>query len=193
MEHIKVRESEFSLLSGEELSHPNQKIIHLLHLASRELPEKEPDFAEKFSEICNEQAEGHENEFNSWYEDHKASSFEESVSSMMQALIMLKKEIHKIDRKDVENYCRNQLITDSWIGKDAKEGILKIIAHEKKSFYSTGETGSSIDGFIGERPVIIKPYRRENNTSEDEVTHATSVFYKLNRDGIELFYEFNHS
>ena len=191
MEHIQVKESEFSLLSGEEYSHPNQKIIHLLHLASKEMPEKEPDFASRFNEINSEQAEGHENDFYNWYGEKMMDSLEESTNRMMKTLTMLKKEIHKIHREDVERYCRSQLVSDSWIGEDAKEGILKKVAHEKKSLYRTGEMDSSIDGYIGDRPVIIKPYQRHHDDIEDEVTHATTIFYKLNTDGMDLFYEFS--
>lgn len=191
MEHLKIQESEFSLLSGEEYSHPNQQIIHLLHLASRELPEREPDFAEKFSEISNEQAEGHENDFQSWYDDHKKDSFESSVDRMMKMITTLKRNIHKIQRKDVESYCRNQLISDSWIGEEAKEGILKKVAHQKKSMYRTEDKESSIDGYIGDQPIIIKPYLRTSDSSNDEVTKATTIYYKLNKDGLDLFYEFS--
>ena len=190
MEHITVQESEFSLLSGEEHSHPNEKIIHLLHLASKEMPQKEPDFANKFSEIVHEQGDGHENEFYNWYEDQKKDSLKESTDRMMSTLTMLKKEIHKIHREDVESYCRSQLLSDSWIGLDAKEGILKKIAMEKKTIYRTGEKDSSIDGYIGEKPVIIRPYQRHHDDIDDEVTHATTIFYRLNKDGMDLFYEF---
>ena len=110
---------------------------------------------------------------------------------MMKTLTMLKKEIHKIHREDVEQYCRNQLVSDSWIGEEAKEGILKKIALEKNTNYKTGEKDSSIDGYIGERPIIIRPYQRHHDDIEDEVTHATTVFYKLNEDGMDLFYEFS--
>lgn len=191
MELVKVQESEFSLLSGEEYCLPNQMIIHLLHLASRELPDKEPDFAEKFSEICNEQLEGNSNDFDNWYSEQKSDSLSEEVERMSKVLILLKKEIHKINRSDIENYCRNQLVTDSWIGEEAKEGILKKVAQERRSSYKTGEKDSSIDGYIGEQPVMIKPYQRNCDTSEDEVSHAATIFYKINRDGLELFYEFS--
>jgi hypothetical protein len=190
MEHITVQESEFSLLSGEDFSLPNISIVHLLHLASKELPQKEPDFSDRFAEVYEEKSEGRENEFEAWYEESKKDSLTDTTERMMKVLMMLKKEIHKIHQSDVEDYCRSQLISDSWIGEDAKEGILKKIAMEKHTLYKTDYTESSIDGYIGGKPVIIRPYQRHHDDIEDEVTQATTIFYKLNSDGVDLYFEF---
>jgi hypothetical protein len=154
------------------------------------MPTKEPDFAEKFSEIANEQSSNSENDFYTWYEDRKSDSLKNSTDRMMATLTMLKKEIHKIHREDVENYCQSQLLSDSWIGADAKEGILKKIAMEKKTLYRTDNSESSIDGYIGEQAVMIRPYQRHHDDIEDEVSQASTIFYKLNSDGVDLFYEF---
>ena len=191
MEHLKINESEFSLLSGEEFSHPSHKIVKLLELFNHELPEEQPDFAGRFIELSRNQSGESEDNLEDWYEKCKSDSFEKEVERMSDALKRFKEEIERITQSDIESFCRTHLVTSSWIGKHAKDAIIKKIADFHKTSYEIGRNNSLIDGYIGNEPVIIKPYSLKDNSSEDETTNAVNIFYKRNEDGLDLYYQFD--
>ena len=193
MKHTNIRHSEFAILSGEENCNSNELISHLLHLAAHELEPHEPDFANKFSEIHREQKEGNELDWNSWYNNKMQDSLGDEVQRMMNKLGDMKNILNKITRKNVLRYCHDMLITDSFIGEEAKKGIIKKLAMENKALYLISPEESSLDGYIGDCPIVIKPYIRNLDYMIDELTQVHTVYYKLHDDDIELIYELDES
>lgn len=192
MEHMKIPHSEFSILSGEQ--HFGDSIVtHLLHLAADELEPHEPDFANRFNEIYREKEAGSSLDWNSWYHNRMEDSLDSETKRMMDMLEQIKNALNKIDESQVHSYCRDMLVTDSYIGTEAKKGILKKMAMERKALYRCADEESSLDGYIGEHAIIIKPYERNHDDMVDELTHACTIYYKINDDEIELLYDFEEA
>ena len=189
MKHLHMTHSEFSLLAGEGHFHGEQMISHVMDMAAQLLPPHEPDFSRKLSELEHEKLPGHERDWEQWYGEQMADSVASESRRLGAILNHIKMLIDKLSEEDIQNYCRERLITDSFIGSEAKRAVLKKLAMEQKENYRMAEKGSTFDGFVGEMPVIIRHYEPHYDEVLDEMSGAATIFYEVHEDDIELMYE----
>jgi len=115
---------------------------------------------------------------------------EKETNRMLKMLERMKSVLTAISEEQVQRYCRDMLVTDSFIGQEAKKAILKKLAMEHKALYRTASDKAYVDGYIGDHAIIIKPYERQHDDMIDELTHVYTVYYKLHDSDIELLYDF---
>ena len=189
MKHLHIGNSEFSLLSGDGFFHSEDLLSHLMDLGARTLAPHEPNFSAKLRELEFENSPGHERDWDQWYNQQMADSLDSEMRRMTLMIEQMKSALANLKQEDIRHYCRERLITDSFVGTEAKRAILKKLAMEKRDTFSLAEKGSPVDGFVGKQAVIIKHYQRTQDDSQDEMTQATTVFYELHEDDVELIYE----
>ena len=189
MKHLRIGNSEFSLLSGDGTFHSDDLLSHLMDLAGRMLPPHEPNFSEKLTELEFEHQPGHAQDWDQWYHEKMADSVESESMRMTLMIEQMKSALNNLKETDIMAFCRERLITDSFVGTEAKRAILKKLAMEKQDTFKLAEKGSPFDGFVGKLPVIIKHYERTQDDMLDEMTQASTIFYELHEDDVELIYE----
>ena len=189
MKHLHMANSEFSILSSEGHFHSEDLLSHLLDLAARLLPAHKPDFAKVIRELEAEEAPGHERDWAQWYEEQMEDSLNEETQRMKLMIERIITSLGQLSDADIKDYCKERLITDSYIGSEAKRAILKKLAMEHKTSFKIADKDSAYDGYIDKSPVIIKHYESSHDDILDEVTLASTVFYELHEDEIELMYE----
>jgi len=189
MKHLHMANSEFSILSSEGHFHSEDLLSHLLDLAARLLPVHKPNFANVIRELEAEQEPGHERDWTQWYHEQMADSLNEETDRMKLMIERIISSLGQLTDNDIKDYCRERLITDSFIGSEAKRAILKKLAMEHKTSFKVADKDSAYDGYLDKAPIIIKHYESSQDDTLDEVTLASTVFYELHEDEIELMYE----
>lgn len=189
MNHLHLSNSEFSVLSNTGHFHSEDLLCHLLDLGARLLPAHKPNLAEVVKELELEESMGNENNWEEWYHEQMKDSLESETRRMTLMIERMISSLSQLKTEDISNYCRERLITDSFIGSEAKHAILHKIALENKCTLKMANKDSAYDGYINEHPVIIKHYHTSHDNAVEELTQASTIFYELHEDEIELMYE----
>ena len=105
----------------------------------------------------------------------------------------LKAAIEKIDRPMIERWVADLVFVKTFIGLRFQAAILRRIAEERGEAFrlpTPEEESIGIDGFIGERPVSIKPDTYRAMAALPESIGVDFIFYTKLKDGLNLEYDF---
>ena len=189
MNHLHLSNSEFSVLSNTGHFHSQDLLCHLLDIGARLLPEHKPDLSHVMKELENEEKMGNENNWEEWYHEQMKDSLESETRRMTLMIERMISSLSQLSPEDISNYCRERLITDTFIGTEAKHAILQKIALENHCALEMANKDSAYDGYINKHPVIIKHYHTSHDNAVEEITQASTIFYELHEDEIELMYD----
>ena len=189
MNHLHLSNSEFSVLSNTGHFHSQDLLCHLLDIGARMLPSHKPNLAEVVKELENEEKMGNENNWEEWYHEQMKDSLESETRRMTLMIERMISSLSQLSPEDISNYCRERLITDTFIGTEAKHAILQKIALENHCALEMANKDSAYDGYINKHPVIIKHYHTSHDNAVEEITQASTIFYELHEDEIELMYD----
>src|SRR5690606_11917114 len=98
----------------------------------------------------------------------------------------------QIDREMVERWVKDLVIIKTFVGLKFQEAILKKVAQFFETTYrlaEPAEEAAGIDGFIGDKPVSIKPSSYEIKKSLSEIIEAPILFYEKGKDGIKITFD----
>lgn len=99
------------------------------------------------------------------------------------------KPIADIDESLIEQWVRDLVIVQTFLGLRFQEAILKRGAEIKRVGYrlaTTDEEAKGIDGFIGDIPVSVKPTTYKVEASLIEDIQAKIIYYEKKRGWIEV-------
>lgn len=89
-------------------------------------------------------------------------------------------------------WVKDLVIIKTFEGLKFQEAILKSVANFFDTAYRLAEPAEEalgIDGFIGDKPVSIKPTTYEIKKSLAEVIEAPIIFYEKVKDGIKVTFD----
>ena len=131
-------------------------------------------------------------EWEEWYLNQHPEAINVATHKIVEMLELLKSAMNKIDRSLVEQWVKDLVIVKTFVGLRFQEAILKKVAENQKRSYklaSPQEESQGIDGFIGDRPVSIKPATYESKRALSEDIRANIIYYTKRKDGIIVEYE----
>ena len=105
----------------------------------------------------------------------------------------LQAAITLIDRDMVEKWAKDLILTKTFVGLCFQESILKKVATLKGisyQFATPKEESTGIDGYVGEKPVSIKPLTYKTKKMYGEQIEADIVYYDKKKDGINIEFNF---
>lgn len=128
-----------------------------------------------------------------WYQKRMPNAIEDATNKVYDMILKLKDAITVVDKNLVRKWVQDLLLTKTFVGLCFQESILKIVAKLKNEEYRLAtpyEEAKGIDGYIGSRPVSIKPitYRTKNMLHEDIA--ASMIYYEKKKDGIIIEFDF---
>ena len=128
-----------------------------------------------------------------WYLKKHPQSMKNATQKISLMVENLKDAMSKIDEELVEKWVRDLVLTKTFIGLRFQESILKKIAERKGEMYRLAtpqEESKGIDGFIGKKPISIKPLTYHTKDMLPEEIEVPIVFYEKKKDGINIFFDF---
>ena len=135
----------------------------------------------QMSELIEECPKGTYEEWVKWYSEKMPNAVDDAADKVYDMVQNLAEALKVIDKELVRKWAKDLVITKTFAGFRFQQSILKAIAEKKNVKYSRAtpeEESKSIDGYIGNIPVQIKP-----------VTYKTKNTVQGNIDAKIIYYE----
>lgn len=193
MPKFKIKNRELSVdLTGEIPEFPKYT-TQIINLANQNSQGTRPKVVGQMSELIQEFDGRSYLEWKEWYLIRQPNAITDATEKVYTMIEKLKEAILLIDKKMVEKWATDLVLSKTYTGLCFQESILKQIANRKKTSYrlaTPSEESNGIDGFIGDIPVSIKPITYQTKNMLQETINANLIFYDKKKDGINVTYDF---
>lgn len=134
------------------------------------------------------------NEWEKWYLESYPDAIDNATEKVFRMVTSLQDAVLKIDKETVREWVEELIIVKTFAGLKFQEAILKKISLHFEKPYTLAqpdEEGKGIDGFIGGKPISIKPISYKTKMGLNEIISVPIVFY--NRKKSEIVVEFDET
>lgn len=161
----------------------------LMNLANRFSGGTKPKVVGQMSELIKEFDGKTFQEWEKWYLKKHPKAIRAAVNKITKMLANFKEVLEKIDRKSVKDWVRDLVVTKTFVGFMHQEAILKSVAEYFKAGYKMAgpkEEAKGVDGFIGEKPVSIKPHTYLLKPELLEKIEVPIIFYEKTKTSLKI-------
>lgn len=149
------------IIKGAEPSYEFPKYTtQIINQASMNMQATRPKVVGQMSDLIQECPTKSYDGWKEWYLDKYPDSIEKATDKAYEGVLNLKDAVNKIDRDMVKAWVSDLVLTKTAEGLIYQEAILKHIADVENTSYRLAnpeEESKGIDGYIGIKPVQIKP------------------------------------
>jgi hypothetical protein len=192
MKTIKISNNEILSLLDVEASNLPKYATQILNLANQNAQGTRPSVVGQMSDLIQEFTGNKLKEWEEWYLDKHPEALSQAANKVFEMLTNFKDVMTKIDKEMVEKWVKDLVIVKTFVGLKSQKAILKSVAAELKTDYRLAtpeEESQGIDGFIGTKPVSIKPTSYETKQSLSEKIEVPFIFYEKLKDGIKISFD----
>jgi hypothetical protein len=128
-----------------------------------------------------------------WYQRKIPYAVDDVTEKIYEMVQKLKDAIIFIDRDMINKWAKDLILTKTFVGLCFQESILKKVAMLKNTSYRLAtpeEESKGVDGYIGGKPVSIKPSTYKTKKMYGEQIEADIVYYEKKKDGINIEFNF---
>ncbi len=162
----------------------------LMNLANQNAQGTRPLIVGQMSDLIQEFPGKTYAEWRKWYLEKKPDAIELAAAKVFEMIQNFQEVIKQVDKKLVEKWVYDLVITKTFTGLNFQEFILKFISvkTDQKCRLSTAEEESKgIDGYIGETAISIKPITYKSKLALPENISIEMVYYEKKKDGIWIY------
>lgn len=132
-------------------------------------------------------------EWEEWYLQRHPTAIEEATEKVYSMVENFEEVILEIDKDMVRDWVRDLVVLKTYTGLKFQEAIMKRISEklgEEYTLASPAEEAKGIDGFIGSKPVSVKPhtYKAQSLTLSEEIA-VSIIYYEKKKTGLVIEYE----
>ena len=161
----------------------------LMNLANRFIGGTKPKVVGQMSELIKEFDGKTFKEWESWYLKKYPKAIEAAVEKITQMLVNFKDVLEKTDRTSIKEWVRDLVVIKTFVGLKNQEAILKSVAEYFKTDYRSAkptDESKGIDGFIGDKPVSIKPHTYLLKPELLDKIEVPIIFYEKIKTGLKI-------
>ncbi|MDD3771558.1 MAG: MjaI family restriction endonuclease [Weeksellaceae bacterium] len=192
MMKLKIPNSEVQeLLSGKTYSYPKYA-TQIMNLANQNAQGTRAKIVGQMSDLIQEFEGTALSEWEKWYLEGHPYAIANATEKVYAMVTLFKEAILKIDKETVREWIEELVIVKTFSGLKFQEAILKKISlHFKKSYRlaKPDEESKGIDGFIGDKPISIKPMTYKTKMGLNEVISVPIVFYDKKKSEIVIEFD----
>ena len=166
-------------------------VRQLINMANQNAQGTRPRVVGQLTDLIQEFSGKTLDEWEQWYLKSYPDAIKTAKEKILAMLENLKDAMHKIDGNMVNEWAKDLVIVQTFIGLQFQEAILKKGAEIKGVEYRQSEKtdeSQGVDGYIGGIPVSIKPETYKIKKSLAEEIPAKIIYYKKLKNGIEVDY-----
>ncbi len=179
------------LLDGTPAEFPKY-VTQIINLANQNAGGTRPRIVGQQTELIQE-FPGHTlSEWQEWYLERHPNAITEATDRIYAMVQRLHTAIEQIDRVMIEKWVRDLVLVKTFAGLRFQPAILMKVAElkgESYRFATTAEEAIGIDGYIGERPVSVKPHTYRTKALPERI-EVEFIYYQKVKDGISIEYDF---
>ncbi len=189
---IKIPNSEVQeLLSGKSYAFPKYT-TQLMNLANQNAQGTRSKVVGQMSDLIQEFEGNSMSEWKEWYLKEHPDAIENATEKVYAMVESLKEAILKIDKESVREWVEELVVVKTFSGLKFQEAILKKIATNYNTSYRLAkpdEESNGIDGFIGDKPISIKPITYKTKRGLNEVINVPIVYYDKKKSEIVIEFD----
>jgi hypothetical protein len=126
-----------------------------------------------------------------WYHNQQPDTIDQATDKTYAMIEKMRLAMAEIDKAMVRRWVEELVLAKTYAGLKFQESILKEIAGKKGTTWRlarSDEESKGIDGYIGTKPVSIKPTSYKTMKALPEVIEAEIIYYEKVRGGIRFYY-----
>lgn len=189
---LKIPNSEVQeLLSGKTYSYPKYA-TQIMNLANQNAQGTRAKIVGQMSDLIQEFEGTALSEWEKWYLESHPDAIDNATEKVFAMVTLFKDAILKIDKETVREWIEELVVVKTFSGLKFQEAILKKISlHFKKPYRlaKPDEESKGIDGFIGDKPISIKPMTYKTKMGLNEVISVPIVFYDKKKSEIVIEFD----
>jgi len=162
----------------------------LLNLANQNAQGTRPKFVGQTSELIKQIPEKSFETWKQYYMENYSDNIKKATEMIYPRVKNLEKAIGMIDKEMVEHWVKDLILVKTAEGLIFQEAILKYLAEEQGVDWrlsSPQEEIKGIDGFIGDKPVSIKPISYSGKDSLMEKISVEIIFYEKSGKHLKIY------
>ncbi|MBA4852110.1 MjaI family restriction endonuclease [Emticicia sp. BO119] len=191
---LKIPNTEIQeLLSGKKYEFPRYT-TQLMNLANQNAQGTRARIVGQMSDLIQEFQGAALSDWELWYLEKHPEAIDAAAEKVYTMITLFKTAIEQIDQALVRDWIEELVIVKTFSGLKYQEAILKKIALQCNTVYRLAkpeEESRGIDGYIGEKPVSIKPITYKTKMSLNEVIDVPIVFYDKKKSEIVVEFDEN--
>lgn len=189
---LKILNSEVQeLLSGKTYSYPKYA-TQIMNLANQNAQGTRAKIVGQMSDLIQEFEGTALSEWEKWYLESHPDAIDNATEKVYAMVTLFKEAILKIDKDTVREWIEELVVVKTFSGLKFQEAILKKISHHFKKTYRLAipdEESKGIDGFIGDKPISIKPITYKTKMGLNEVIKVPIVYYDKKKSEIVIEFD----
>ena len=192
MMKLKIPNSEVQeLLSGKTYSYPKYA-TQIMNLANQNAQGTRAKIVGQMSDLIQEFDGTALSEWEKWYLESHPDAIDNATEKVYAMVTFFKEAILKIDKETVRKWIEELVVVKTFSGLKFQEAILKKISLYLKKPYRLAkpeEESKGIDGFIGDKPISIKPMTYKTKMGLNEFINVPIVFYDKKKSEIVIEFD----
>lgn len=190
---VKIKNEQIASLSNAQSYSFPKYTTQIINLANSDAQGTRPKVVGQMSELIQEFDGNSLAEWIEWYNEKQPTAIKDATDKIYNMFLEMKDACEVIDREMVENWVKDLVYTKTYVGLKFQEAIISYIAGSLGLPYElagVSQEALGIDGFIGGRPVSIKPmtYQVQSPRLMEKI-QAPIVYYDKKKDGIVIEYD----
>lgn len=129
------------------------------------------------------------NTWRNWYLEHYPDAIENATDKIFSQMQNLKKAITLIDKKMIQNWVEDLVISKTFNGLYVQKAILSKLAEIKSTNYRLAkpeEESVGIDGYVGNIAYSIKPDTYKTMGRLSEIIDVKMIYYTKTKTGLKI-------
>ncbi len=168
-------------------------VTQLINLANQNAQATRPRYVGQMSELIKQCPERTYKGWTKWYIKKYPGAIDRATDKTYAMIEKMRAAMDKIDRQLVKRWIAELILAKTYAGLRFQESILKHVSAELKTDYTRSTPGleaRGIDGYIGTRPVSIKPvtYLSKQPMTSERID-VPIIYYEKIRGGIRVCYD----
>jgi hypothetical protein len=178
-------------IAGNPVSYPKYT-TQLMNLANQNAQSTRPRHVGQLSDLI-QQYKGQS--YTGWVEfylERYPDAIDQAADRTYAMIENMRAAMQEIDRDMVKKWVEELVLTKTFAGLKYHETILREIAAREETTHRLArpeEEATGIDGYIGDRPISIKPASYKAKSFLPEDIEVDIIFYEKTIGGIRVFYE----
>lgn len=185
---IKFGEVE-ALIAGKTPEFPKY-VSQILNLANYDAQGTRTKVVGQMSELVERSGSRTLEDWEKWYKENHPGTIDVATDKVYAMVENFREALGHIDRRMVREWVHDLVIIKTYMGLRFQEAILAKVAQILNVDYqiaSPAEESKGIDGFLGGKPVSIKPvtYKSKSQLLGEKI-EVLMIYYEKKRDGINI-------
>jgi len=161
----------------------------ILNIANRNAQGTRPKIVGQMTDLIQEFPHKTFDEWKKWYLSKMPSAIDDSTEIVSKMVSNMGDAHKKIDEKMIREWIEDLVLVKTYTGLMLQKIILEKISTMTKKKYRLAtpkEESKSIDGFVGNMPISIKPTTYKLEKQLPEIIDVPIIYYEIDKNEIKI-------